>query len=415
MRHRTLSVLFVVSGALVALALVGLGFFSGGELTERWVSETPRDNEFNHHAVGVGPEGEVIVAPVAEVPNSDVPITNTSCALVRLTPENGSSVWRTGMPSDDCFTHALTEPAIEDIDSDGELEVVVSSTEDAVIAYSAESGTEEWRAPLHTYGYGRPTIANVSSALGPEVVTSDIRGGVVVVHGNGTIAWRFGLNETHWSTPSVWQAPIVDDFDADGSPEIFIGSSRGPLLLSANGTVDWQHNGSATYTATAQVDDDSAIEMFTAGTSSIRAYDGRTGEREWQRNLTNARVQAAADADDDGRVELYAGRVGGIFLALDARSGETEWSTTISEGDDTIVPPPVLGDINGDARPELVGVLNSGTVVVLDPTTGTEMAFYERNVPIWTFPSVHEINNNGTEGILVRYGDGRVVMLAYSS
>ena len=43
------------------------------------------------------------------------------------------------------------------------------------------------------------------------------------------------------------------------------------------------------------------------------------------------------------------------------------------------------------------------------------MAFYERNVPIWTFPSVHEINNNGTEGILVRYGDGRVVMLAYSS
>jgi len=147
----------MISGVLVALALVGLGFSSGGELTERWVSETPRDNEVNHHAVGVGPEGKVIVAPVAEVPNSDIPLTDTSCALVRLTPENGSSLWRTGMPSDDCFTHALTEPAIEDVDSDGELEVIVSSTEDAVIAYSAESGTEKWRAPLHTYGYGRPT------------------------------------------------------------------------------------------------------------------------------------------------------------------------------------------------------------------------------------------------------------------
>ena len=315
MRHRTLFVLFVVSGALVALALVGLGFFSGGELTERWVSETPRDNEFNHHAVGVGPEGEVIVAPVAEVPNSDVPITNTSCALVRLTPENGSSVWRTGMPSDDCSTHALTEPAIEVVDGDGEPEVMVSSTEDAVIAYSAANGTEEWRAPLHTYGYGRPTIADVSSAPGPEVVTSDIRGGVVVVYGNGSVAWRFSLNETSWLTPIVWQAPTVDDFDADGSPEVLIGSNKGPLLLSDNGTVEWQRNGSATYTATAQVDDDSAIEVFTAGTSSIRAYDGRTGEREWQRNLTNARIRAAADADDDGRVELYAGRVGGIFLA----------------------------------------------------------------------------------------------------
>jgi hypothetical protein len=60
------------------------------------------------------------------------------------------------MPSDDCFRYALTEPAIEDVDSDGGLEVIVSSIEDVVIAHSAESGTNEWRAPLHTYGYGRP-------------------------------------------------------------------------------------------------------------------------------------------------------------------------------------------------------------------------------------------------------------------
>jgi outer membrane protein assembly factor BamB len=40
---------------------------------------------------------------------------------------------------------------------------------------------------------------------------------------------------------------------------------------------------------------------------------------------------------------------------------------------------------------------------------------YERNVPIWTFPTVHEINDDETEEILVRYGDGRVVMLGYSS
>lgn len=34
-------------------------------LTETWVSDTARENEVNHHAVGVGPEGGV-VAPVAE-------------------------------------------------------------------------------------------------------------------------------------------------------------------------------------------------------------------------------------------------------------------------------------------------------------------------------------------------------------
>lgn len=413
MRRRTRLVSLVVFGALVAFVLAGLGGLSGGELAERWVSETPRDNVVNHHAVGVGPDGAVIVAPVTETPNADVRLTNASCSLVRLAPTNGSSVWQTGTPPDRCFSHALTEPAIADVDGDGAVEVVVSSTERAVVAYSAADGREEWRASLRSYGYGRPTVGNVSPAPGPEVVTSDIRGGVAVVRGNGSVVWRFGLNATGWSTPSVWQAPTVDDVDADGSPEVLVGSSKGPLLLSDHGTVEWRRNGSATYTATARADADPAVEVFTAGPAAIRAYDGRTGEREWRRNLTSARIRVAADGDGDGAVELYAGRPGGHVLALDARTGETVWSTTVSGRDDPIVSPPVLGDVDGDGTPEVVGTLNTGTVTVLDADTGAELALYERNVPVWTFPSVHDIDGDGRAEVLVRYGDGRVVALEY--
>lgn len=185
MRPRTglvIAGLIVIFGGLVVFGLV---VSSGGTLSEAWVSDTPRDNQVNHHAVGVGPDGNVIVVPVAEVPHSDVPITNTSCALVHLAPDNGSAVWRTGMPAADCFTHALTEPAIEDIDGDGTLKVVVSTTENALITYDARTGIEEWRVPLTTYGYGRPTIGNVTAPAGPEVVTSDISGGIVVAHETG--------------------------------------------------------------------------------------------------------------------------------------------------------------------------------------------------------------------------------------
>lgn len=196
----------VLAGPLVlfgGLIVFGLGGLSGGTLSEAWVSDTPRDNRVNHHAVDVGPDGNVIVAPVAEVPNSDVPITNTSCALVQLAPKNGTALWRTGMPAEDCFTHALTEPAIEDVDGDGTLEVIVSTTENALVAYDARSGTEEWRIPLMTFGYGRPTIANLTADLGPEVVTSDISGGIVVAQGNGFVAWRFAVNATSWDGPVV--------------------------------------------------------------------------------------------------------------------------------------------------------------------------------------------------------------------
>jgi hypothetical protein len=61
----------------------------------------------------------------------------------------------------------------------------------------------------------------------------------------------------------------------------------------------------------------------------------------------------------------------------------------------------------------VVGVLNSGTAAVLDPETGAELALYERTVPVWTFPTVHDVDNDGAAEILVRYGDGRVVALEY--
>jgi outer membrane protein assembly factor BamB len=416
MRPRTVAVLgglFVVCGGLI---LFGVSISSsGGTLSEAWVSETPRDNQRNHHAVGIGPHGAVIVAPVAEVPNSDVQITNTSCELVRLGPENGTILWRTGMPAEYCFSHALTQPAIDDIDDDGTVEVVVSTTENAVIVYDASSGTEEWRAPLETYGYGQPTIANITADSGPEVVTSDIRGGVVVTRGNGSIVWRFGTNTTVWNRVSVWDAPVVDDIDGDTRSEVLVGSTDGPILLSADGGVEWLRNGSATYVATARVDDDPAIEVFTAGSSAIRAYDGASGSEEWTRSLTNGRIHAAADADTDGTVELYVGRFGGEILALDARTGETEWSTSVSRSDDTIIPPPVPGDVTGDGQPEVIAVTETGNVAVLDAESGAELASYERNVPIWTFATPADIDNDGRMEILVRYGDGRVVALDYQT
>jgi outer membrane protein assembly factor BamB len=261
--------LLVVFGGLIIFGMTNPS--AGGTLDEAWISDTPRDNQLNHHAVGVGPDGDVIVAPVAEVPNRDAPIKNTSCALVRLAPENGSTLWRTGMPAEECFTHALTQPAIEDVDGDGTAEVLVSSTENALIAYDARTGTEEWRASLATYGYGRPTLATITSSAEPDVVTSDIRGGVVVARGNGSIAWRFGLNTTGWNRVAVWDAPIVDDINGDGRSEILVGSSRGPVVLTPDGDVEWLRNGSTRYVATAPVDEDAALEVFTAGTSAIRA------------------------------------------------------------------------------------------------------------------------------------------------
>jgi outer membrane protein assembly factor BamB len=414
MRLRTAAGLLAVVGVLAGVAVLGFGASTaGGELSERWTSDTARETRFNHHAVGVGPGGETVVAPVAELPNSGTEITNTSCALVRLTPANGSTEWRTGMPAADCFTHALTEPAVADVDSDGALEAVVSTTEAALIAYDTESGTEEWRVPLSTYGYGRPTVGNVTAAPGPEVVTSDIGGSVVVARGNGSVAWRLRLNETDLTDSPVWARPLVGDLDADDRPEVYVASNAGSLLLSADGDVEWMRTESTEYVATGQADDDAAVEVFAAGQSGLRVYDAATGDVEWRRDVTNLRIREVGDTDSDGVAEVFAGRPGGTVLALDGATGETAWSTTVATSDDVITPPPRLGNVDGDGTAEVVGVTNGGTVVVLSAGDGAELAAFERESPIWTFPTTADIDGDSAAEVLVRYGDGRVTALAY--
>lgn len=414
MRARTAAALVVLLGTLGAVVLLGVAP-GGGSLSEKWVSDTARDNELNHHAVGVGPEGDVVVVPVAALPNSGVEITNASCSLVSLGPENGSTVWRASTTAEACALHALTEPDIADADGDGGLEVFVTTTENALVNYDADDGSENWRVALDSYGYGRPTVGNVLPDEGQEVVTSTIQGDVVLAFGNGTVAWRVSLEDSFEKTPSVWQSPVVEDADADGDPEVLVGTNRGLALLASDGTVEWTGTTPAGYFATTQADDDPAVEVVTAGGTSVRSVDGTTGEVEWERLITSARLRTVTDGDGDGAPEVYLGKPGGKVIALDAATGETAWSTTITAADDANVPSPVLGDVDGDGTLEVVAVAEPGTVTVLDASTGSELATYERAVPILTFATTADVDDDGRDEVLVRYGDGRVVALDYES
>ena len=414
MRVRTAVALVLLLGVLAGAVVVGLGSpAAGGSLTEVWVSDTPRENRVNHHAVGVGPDDGVIVAPVAEIPRDDVSVTDSSCVFVRLAPGDGGVRWRAGLPAANCTSHALTEPAVADVDGDGNLEVAAATTEDALVVRGASGGHEEWRVGLSTFGYGRPTVGNLTAAPGPEVVASDIDGGVVAATGEGRELWRMDLDTLPLERPTVWERPVVRDLDADGAPEVLIGTRGGPVVLGADGDLEWHAQGAAVHTATVQADDDAAVEVVTAGADGVRTYDGATGDLEWKRDLSGSRVRVAADVDGDGSAAVFVGRTDGTVLAVDAATGETRWTTTVATGDGTGPVPPVLGDVDGDGTEELVAATNDGTVAVLAPADGAELAAYERSVPVWTFPTPADIDGDGDEEVLVRYGDGRVVALAY--
>ena len=118
----------------------------------------------------------------------------------------------------------------------------------------------------------------------------------------------------------------------------------------------------------------------------------------------------AAGSDDDADLFLTVGN--GTAMALDAATGETEWRTTVTHGENGIRAPPVVATLDGGSEQLVVVAATDGTVSLLDPETGAERAAYARDVPVWTHPTPADIDGDGADEVLVRYGDGRVVALA---
>jgi outer membrane protein assembly factor BamB len=157
-----------------------------------------------------------------------------------------------------------------------------------------------------------------------------------------------------------------------------------------------------------------SVELFAAHTQRVVALDGANLSVTWERSFDESpriRTVSAGDRDDPGT--LYVGLADQRVLALAAESGSTEWESQVGTADAPMMPTPILSDVTGDGTDERIAVTNGGTVAVLDADSGSELAAYERDVPVWTYPSTADIDGDGDPDILVRYGDGRVVALNY--
>jgi len=414
MRFRTTVVVFALVVALAGAIVVGLGALSGGEsagsLSVLWTSDTARDTGANHHAVAAG---HVRGQPVVYAPISGQADT-TACDLVALNGSTGASIWHYQIPPANCTIHSVADPVIADYDRDGVKEVLVPTTQEAILGFSPLNGTLEFRYNLSEYGYPQPIVTDFVGDDTREIIVMDVNGVVYVLRPNETAVWTRKFDSYMWADPEV------RDFTADGTPELAVGIGQGKLaLLDQDGTIVWTQaqafSGSVTWMAVGPADDDPAVEIAAATTDgNVVLIDGRTGSVQWTRDLgAYAAVDVLADGDGDGQTEVYAVARDGKLRAIDAQTGEIEWTTTLTTEDVQMTPPPRLGNVDGDNELELVAVTNNGLVSVVDPSSGAVRASYERNVAIWEHPELADIDGDNASEILVIYADGRVVALSY--
>ncbi|MCE7972837.1 MAG: hypothetical protein DYG92_00720 [Leptolyngbya sp. PLA1] len=173
------------------------------------------------------------------------------------------------------------------------------------------------------------------------------------------VEWKVALR-----SDSVGSA-CIGQIDADGVPEIAVGTSRGE--------------------------------------SRLLVLRGDTGAEAWSYEAAKGRFDASCrltDVDADGRPELIAPlSSAGQVLAFDAASGQRLWRAAAPAGE-TIEGAPWVGTLEG--RTHVVAATTAGRVLVLDATDGKIV--YDLKVatgPILSGPIVADVSGTGILDVTV--------------
>lgn len=279
--------------------------------------------------------GGVAVADVDADGDSEI-LALTSDRRGAALDGDGETVWQ----SDVLNVSLSAQPTVADLDSDGAPEVIFWNTvlngEDGSLVSELAYPTAAWTAPM---------VVDLDQDGEAEIVL-----GNYVSHQDGTVLWSLGTPvATAFYAPVnadddddaelLWVAdhtstirdtdgsllvtldldldyaapPCVADFDGDGEQEMGIPTPDQVRVVELNGEVRWgaatEDTGSAGCAAF-DFDDDGAFELVLADQSSVKVYDGATGEVRFHTAThgsgTAFEIPVIADVDLDGSAEILA-------------------------------------------------------------------------------------------------------------
>ncbi len=211
---------------------------------------------------------------------------------------DGTTMWK------QCIGGGNGEPAVADIDFDGQLDVVWASDGGVITAMNGKFGTTKWTFwanhpsfNLHSASVPiGPTIGQVDG-VGPLDIVFGARdshdaddwsknhAALFVVKGNGQLLW---MRQDPTGAPLTYTHPIIADVDNDGNADIL--------------WADWNTVGHK------PPDPDSPDAWKVTGPAHFYRYD-HTGVMKWRTTLDtywHNKDLALADVDNDGVQEVLA-------------------------------------------------------------------------------------------------------------
>jgi outer membrane protein assembly factor BamB len=333
--------------------------------------------------------------------------------IYALNADDGSLLWsyNTGGCND-------ASPVIYDVDLDGELEVIIpASSPYRIYCFDGSTGVVEWS---RSTGYPNcidspPAIADVDNDNKPEVIFGAWYGNIFCLNGeDGSICWQIILG-----SDSYFQAgPNIFDLDNDSQLDIVIAQYSGDCRIYAlkgdDGSVLWYselpgdymyHGGSF-----ADIDEDGLPEIVIGCYDNyVYVLNGEDGSLVWTYYAPYyiASPTSIADLNNDDHLEIVFTSYN--YLGVLSHTGNLLWSCTTGG---SMFRGASIADIDGNGILDVVFGADDGILRVLQGDNGQIIwtldleAHYQNIFQIDNAPVIEDFNNDGKLDIFIIGGFG---------
>ena len=276
-------------------------------------------------------------------------------------------VWSTTIDGKGSFS----SPRVSDLNGDGVKDIVFGAgrnpfiaLDSAVIALDGKTGAILWVAPSNDQMFGSPSFMDISGD-GVEDIFINGRSGILkVLDGkNGRLIWEFlpgyspqEARDEGWY--NFYNPQFVEDVDNDGVKDILI-SSGGDVLVAANNP-------------------DRPIGLLVVISGKHGKLIAKAEVPDGKETYLSVVTYSIGDNNNPNIIYGTGGETisGSLYITTlnDVLKGDLSNSTRIAHGGTKgFIAPPVMADITGDGKLDIIAMAVDGRMIAIDGDTKSEL------------------------------------------